>query len=124
MPFPVAVPSARAFAPGDWPVKQYRALSGSEIRIRYGNLRTEASLDLTFENIADAVAAGFLTHYNETQGTFSTFALPAAVFQGWTQASSLLNNPTGTAWRYAEPPQLTSVYVGRSTVQVKLVAVL
>jgi hypothetical protein len=124
MPFPTAVPSARSFAPGDWPVKQYKALSGKEIRIRYGNLRTEASLDLTFENITDAVAAGFLSHYNETQGTFGTFSLPSAVFQGWAQATSLLNNPAGTAWRYAEPPQVASVYPGRSTVQVKLVAVL
>jgi hypothetical protein len=124
MPFPSLVPSARAFAPGDWPVKQYKALSGAEVRIRYGNLRTEATLDLTFENITDTAAAGFLSHYDETQGTFTTFNLPAQVFQGWGASSSLLNNPSGTAWRYAEAPQITSVYPGRSTASVKLIAVL
>lgn len=123
MPFPSLVPSARAFAPGDWPIKQYKALSGAEIRIRYGNLRTEATLDLTFENITDTDAAGFLTHYNETEGTFYTFTLPANVFQGWSASSSLINNPSGAAWRYDGPPQVTSVYRGRSTVQVKLIAV-
>ncbi|NBS67480.1 hypothetical protein EBT31_01010 [bacterium] len=123
MPFPNLTPSARSFTPGDWPVKQYKALSGAEVRIRYGNLRTESTLDLTFENITDANAAAFLNHYNETQGTFYTFGLAGAVFNGWSAGTAALNAPSGAAWRYAEPPQVTSVYPGRSTVQVKLIAV-
>ena len=123
MPFPDLTPSARNFAPGDFPIKQYKALSGAEIRIRYGNLRTEATMDLTFENIRDTDAAGFMSHYNETQGTFLTFGLPGSVFSGWGASSSLINAPSGAAWRYDGPPQITSVYPGRSTVQVKLIAV-
>jgi hypothetical protein len=124
MPFPNLTPSARNFAPGDFPIKQYKALSGAEIRIRYGNLRTEATLDLTFENILDTDAAGFMSHYDETQGTFLTFELPGSVFSGWGASASLINAPSGAAWRYDGPPQITSVYPGRSTVQVKLIAVL
>lgn len=124
MPFPNLTPSARSFTPGDWPIKQYKALSGAEIRIRYGNTRTESTLDLTFENITDQNAAAFLAHYNETQGTFYTFALAGAVFNGWDGGTSALNAPTGAAWRYAEPPQVINVYPGRSTVQVKLIAVI
>lgn len=123
MPFPNLTPSARAFSPGDWPVKRYNALSGAEVRIRYGNLRTEATLDMTFENITDANANLFLTHYQETQGTFLTFALAGAVFNGWGSSTSAINAPTGAAWRYDGPPQITNVYPGRSTVQVKLIAV-
>jgi len=123
MPFPNLTPSARSFTPGDWPIKRYKALSGAEIRILYGNLQTEATLDLTFENITDANASSFLTHYNETQGTFYTFGLTGAVFDGWSGSTSALNAPSGAAWRYAEPPQITNVHRGRSTVQVKLIAV-
>jgi len=123
MSFPNLVPSARSFTPGDFPIKQYKALSGAEIRIRYGNLRTEATLDLTYENITDASAAAFLSHYSSTQGTFLTFGIAGGVFKGWNASSGLLNAPSGAAWRYDGPPQVTSVYPGRSTVQVKLIAV-
>lgn len=123
MSFPNLVPSARSFTPGDFPIKQYKALSGAEVRIRYGNLRTEATLDLTYENITDANAAAFLSHYSSTQGTFLTFGLAGGVFSGWNASSGLLNAPSGAAWRYDGPPQVTSVYPGRSTVQVKLIAV-
>lgn len=123
MAFPALVPSARSFTPGDFPTKQYKALSGAEIRIRYGDLRTDATMDLTFENISDSNAALFMSHYADRQGTFLTFALPANIFSGWKAASSLINSPPGSAWRYDGPPQVTSVYPGRSTVQVKLIAV-
>ena len=123
MPFPNLAPSARAFAPGDWPIKYYKALSGAEIRIRYGNLRTEATLDLSYENIPDSDVGAFLTHYNQTQGTFYTFTLPANVFEGWKASTSLINNPPGSAWRYDGPPQVTASFCGRSTLQVKLIAV-
>jgi hypothetical protein len=121
MPFPNISPTARSFTPGDFPIKQYKALSGAEIRIRYGNLRIEASLDLTYENIRDDVAAQFLAHYSETQGTFLTFGIAGNVFAGWDGSS--LNAPSGTQWRYAQPPDIQSVYRGLSTVKVVLVAV-
>ncbi len=124
MSLPSIKPSARNFAPGNFPVREYKALSGKEIRIRYGNVRTEATLDLTYENIPDGQASLFLSHYSSLEGTFKVFSIGSshAAFSGWA-GGGLLNAAAGTAWRYAEPPQIESVYKGISTVRVRLIAV-
>lgn len=122
MPFPNIKPSGRAFMPGDYPVKTFKAQSGKESRILYGSQRSGGELQLTFENITNADANSFITHYDETQGTYATFTLPANIYVGSSQA--YFNAGTGTAWRYAEQPTVTSVYTDRSSVTVRLVAVL
>lgn len=108
--------------PGDYPVKTFKAQSGKESRILYGSQRSGGELQLTFENITNADANSFITHYDETQGTYATFTLPANIYVGSSQA--YFNAGTGTAWRYAEQPTVTSVYTDRSSVTVRLVAVL
>jgi len=124
MAFPSIAPTARTYEAGDWPIKTYSAISGAEIRLRYGNLRTNAKLSLSYDNITDTQAESFLTHYYETTGTFTTFTLPAAAATGWTgTASAFSPGSTGTAYRYAGPPQITSVRPGRSNVQVELIGV-
>ena len=125
MTLPSITPSARNFTPGNFPIKEYKALSGKEIRIRYGNVRTEATLDLTYENITDAEASLFLSHYDSLQGTFTTFSIvnTHVVFNGWAGTAGSLNSKQGTSWRYAEPSQIESVYNGISTVRVMFIAV-
>lgn len=122
MPFPNIKPASRAFTPGDFPSKSYKSQSGVETRILYGSRRTGGELSLSYENVTNANAQSFLTHYGETKGTYGTFSLPAGPYAGTT--GTLLNPGAGNRWRYAEPPQVTSVKNGYSTVQVKLVAVL
>lgn len=122
MPFPNIKPASRAFSPGDFPMKMYKSQSGVETRILYGSRRTGGELTLSYENINDNIAAQFTTHYDETKGTYATFTLPSNTYAG--TSSSYVNPGTGNAWRYAEPPQITSVKSGVSTVQVKLVAAL
>lgn len=122
MPFPNLKPSGRSFNPGDFPIKTFRSQSGKESRILYGSNRTGAELELTFENITNANANEFVVHYDETRGTFATFGLPANVFAG--SSSANFNSGSGTAWRYAGPPEIASVYNNLSTVTVRLVAVL
>jgi len=124
MAFPSLSPTARAFEPGDWPVRTYEALSGAEVRIRYGNKRTGAKLSLSYDNITDTQAQEFLTHYIDTQGTFIAFNVPAAIRTGWTGASNAFDpGSTGALYRYAQAPQVTAVRPGVSTVQVELVGV-
>ena len=124
MPFPTLAPSSRNYEPGDWPVRTYSALSGAEIRIRYGNKRSGGKLSLSFSNIVDSQAEQFLTHYNETEGTFRTFSLPVAVTIGWQgTATALSPGSSGASYRYAGPPQVTSVRPGVSNVSVELVGV-
>jgi hypothetical protein len=127
MPFPSIKPTARDFTPGDWPVKTFNAQSGAEVRILYGDTRTRMEFVLGYDNISDAEAEQFLAHYDETKGTYLTFFVPPTVRAGWTGTSpplSLGGTATGNEFRYAEPPQVTAVRPGRSSVRVRLVGVL
>lgn len=120
MAFPSLVPTSRDFAPGDWPIKKFNSQSGSEIRILYGNQRSNAKLSFTYENISDTEAQQFLTDYDAQLGTLRTFNLPASVLVGTTVA---MRAPDGTKWRYDAEPQVRSVRPGISSVTVSLVAV-
>jgi hypothetical protein len=120
MAFPILAPTARDFSPGDWPVKRFESQSGAEIRILYGSQRVGATLSLSYDNITDTEAQQFLTDYTTQLGTFRTFRLPAAVRTG---TSVDMDAPPQTRWRYAQPPGVTSVRPGISSVKVSLVAV-
>jgi len=127
MAFPDYIPSERSFNPGDWPVTRYTSQNGAEIRILRGSNRVNATLDLTFNNVTDTVAAEFLAHYREVKGTFETwyFGTDPKVFQGWEDSDTdeLEAFPWGLAWRYQAAPEISQVKKGRSTVRVQLVAV-
>lgn len=51
MPFPALSPTSRDFKPGDFAVKTYNAQSGAEVRILYGDTRTNMELALSYDNI-------------------------------------------------------------------------
>jgi hypothetical protein len=122
MPFPNLKPTSRAFDAGDYPIKTFQSQSGVETRILYGSRRTGAQLSLSFDNISDTDANAFVTHFDETKGTYSTFSLAGNTTSGWTPGT--INAGTGNNWRYSGPPEISSVRPGRSSVTVKLVAVL
>lgn len=124
MPYPTIAPTSRNFDPGDYPIKSFRAQSGAEVRILYGNQRTSMTLELSYDNISDANANLFLTHFDEALGSYLTFTIPANVRAGWTGSSSAINVTGSNAWRYAEAPQITAIRPGISSVRVKLIGVL
>lgn len=130
MPFPNIKPTTRSFTMGDYPSKTYRSLSGTIFKRAFGNKQTGYTLDLTFRNIGDTserrslsgTAKQIIDHYNDVDGTFSSFTLPARVFEGMdNDFRDLIRNPSNVKWRYAEPPQVQSVKSGVSTVAVSLV---
>ena len=115
---------------GDYPSKTYRSLSGTIFKRAFGNKQTGYTLDLTFKNVGDAAElrthAGFakqiIDHYNDVDGTFSSFTLPARVFEGMdNDFRDLIRSPSNINWRYAEPPKVQSVKANMSTVTVKLI---
>lgn len=123
MPFPVLRPTSRDFNPGDFAVKTYNAQSGAEVRILYGDTRTKMEMALSYDNISDAQAEQFLTHYNETKGTFSTFTISNTTKAGWSGNAGAIDTGSINRFRYADPPQVTAVRPGRSSVRVNLVGV-
>ena len=122
MAYPTLSPSGRNYTPGDWAQKKYKAMSGAEVRIRYGDQRTEARLTLQYRNITDANAALFLADYNENYGTFKAFTLPVEVLAGWS-GSNYVPNTGAMKYRYNSPPQLQAVRPGITNVSVELVGV-
>jgi len=124
MAFPTLQPTGRDFDPGTYPVKTFRAQSGAETRILYGNQRTGMTLGLSYDNILDTEADDFLAHFDEVQGTFQTFTVPSDVRSGWSGTDSAIDVPSPNAWRYESAPVITSVRPGVSSVKVKLVGVL
>lgn len=124
MAFPSLTPTSRNFNPGDYPIRQFRSQSGAEVRILYGDSRTGMTLELSYDNISDANAEAFLTHYNDVKGTYNTFTIPTAVKTGWTGTASAIDVSGVNAWRYSEAPGITAVRPGRSSVRVQLVGVL
>lgn len=124
MAFPTLKPTGREFNPGDWPIKRYNSQSGAEIRILYGNRRTNATLSLNYDNITDANAELFVTDYAAQIGTLRTFTLPSEVRSGWTGAAGTIDAPPTARWRYDSAPVIQAVRPGRSSVTVSLVAVI
>lgn len=124
MPYPTHKPSSRSFDAGDYSYKTFKAQSGKEVRILYGDKRTGMTLELGYENIKDTAADDFIAHYDEVKGGFASFTLPAAFRSGWTGTATAIDVPSGNQWRYAEPPAITSVHPGISSVRVRLVGVL
>jgi len=121
------VPTGRIYKAGDYSHGTYRAMSGAEVRILFGNKRLASTVQLIYKNIPDRDAEELLDHYNSVKGTFDSFEAGGdTINAGWTGTQGALNTTvmvTDTEWRYAQPPQLQSVYIGLSSVTVDLVAV-
>jgi hypothetical protein len=80
---------------------------GSSLRLSYVGLTEQDMLDI-------------LLHYQDTQGIYLNFALPANTLSGLTAADYTL---TGFSWRYAAPPTILDLPCDRYTVDVELESV-
>lgn len=119
--FPGIKPAERSFRLGQYPVKTYRALSGATVKRAFGNRAYGYELQLSFNNITDAVTSQLIDHYNATSGGFERFTLPAELFVGMSATlASKIQSPTQIKWEYVNPPEVKSVINGRSTVTINL----
>jgi hypothetical protein len=120
--FPRIKPTTRAFKLGTFPVKTYRALSGATVKRAFGSRPSGVELQLGFDNIPDATTEQLLAHYNGSSGGFDRFTLPADLFAGMTTTlRGYIQAPTSIRWEYAGPPEVQSVYTGRSRVSITLI---
>ena len=123
--FPPIKPTGRSYNPGKYPQAEFRALNGATTRMLYGNRRSDAELQLEFQNISDDNAALILRNYERVGPTGDWVSFDAST--GSAGASSSLaaylqeSGGSGLRWRYDGPPDVSSVVPGRSTVQVKFI---
>lgn len=119
--FPSIKPAERSFRPGQYPIKSYRALSGAIVKRAFGNRAYGYELQLSFNNVTDTVTAQFIDHYYSTKGGFERFTLPAELFAGMdANLTSKIQAPTQIKWEYSSPPDVKSVFNGRSSVTITL----
>lgn len=119
--FPGIKPTGRSFKLGAFPTKTYRALSGATFKRSFGNRAFGYELSLDYANISDDATSQLIEHYNLTAGGFTRFTLPDELFAGMsTPLKGHIQAPTLIRWEYVGPPEVTSVYVGRSNVRIQL----
>ena len=119
-------PSTRSYSPGEYPQVEFDAQNGVKTVIRYGKHRTGSSLSLGFDNILDSDAAAILKNYEDINSIWDEVSFTGTnVINGADSTlQSYLIERTELKWRYDGPPEVTSVYPGRSNVQCKFVACL
>lgn len=126
--FPGIRPSGRSYSPGSFPQTEFRAQNGAVSIVRFGGRRVDAELSLDFQNISDSDVALILANYEAVNSRWDSVTFTTS--NGGLGASGPLANyirevgGSGLRWRYAEPPSVTSVFPGRSTVQCKFIGVL
>lgn len=120
--FPAVTPTSRNFKPGIYPQRQYRSLNGAVVKRTFGNSPYGATLDLEFQNIADATAVTLINHYKSQTASNSRFLLSSNVTAG--MSGSLASLASASAdnlrWEYTQPPEVVSVRPGYSTVRISL----
>jgi hypothetical protein len=120
--FPAFLPTARNFQLGEYPVKTYRAMSGAVVRRSFGNRAFNYTLDLEYQNVFEFTVNNILAHYNNQGGSALGFTVPPEVFSGYSGTlQGKVRTPFGIEWLYAEPPSVSSVIAGISSVTVKLI---
>jgi hypothetical protein len=125
--FPDIPPSARQYTPGNFPQTEFRAQNGALTILAYGNRRFDSTLSLEFQNITDDQAVSILDNYeNVNNGDNRVIFRDDNVAVG---ASTGLKRyikevDSNLRWRYAGPPEVTSTYVGRSTVRCEFIGTL
>ena len=119
-------PSTRSYSPGEYPQVEFEAQNGVKTVIRYGKNRSGSSLSLGFDNILDSDAAAILKNYEDINSIWDevTFSGTNVINGADSTLQSYLIERTELKWRYDGPPEVTSVYPGRSNVQCKFVACL
>jgi hypothetical protein len=126
--FPDIRPSSRSYSPGSFPQTEFRAQNGALTVVRLGSRRVDSELSLEFQNITDADAALILTNYEAVNSTWDyvTFTVKnGALGASGTLAKYIREvGGSGLRWRYAEPPSITSILPGRSTVQCKFIGIM
>lgn len=122
--FPAITPTALSFTAPEFPVRANTSLSGVVSRRIFGNRGSRSTLNLSFDNVSDTVAAQFLTAWNTAKGTLNVLTVSSQTFTGAGAdlLSYLSDGGDQLAWHFAEAPQVQRVKPGLSSVTVRLEA--
>ena len=117
--FPDVTPTTRSFTPGVRPETAFSSQNGSTSFVSFGNRMVDCSLELGFNNLDDTYALLILEHYRST-GPEDYVSFDAQHGLGGMLDTLIIEIDTanqGLKFRYANPPQITSVFPGVSSVR-------
>lgn len=131
IPFPDIKPTSRSYTPGAAPKELFRAQNGATTAVQFGKRVVDSTLRLTFDNITDDQAMEIFQNYINVDvdgdGQWDYVEFP---FEAITGAMAGIGNeglrrviaetPGYRKYRYANPPEITNVFPGRSSVVVEL----
>ena len=129
--FPQITPSGRSFDPGRFPQTVFQAQNGATTVMRYSNKRVDARLTLSFQNITNDKVEEILDNYISVNDDWDYVNFPPnhPALNGLDAETGVFNlviptlktfiqrQPGGLRWRYTEPPVVTSVFPGISSVE-------
>jgi hypothetical protein len=118
--FPALKPSSRSFTPGMVPTNSFASLSGKETRVILGDTMHGHTVSLSFSNLQEPAVKQITDHWYGRQGTALDFTLPADVWAGWAEYSSVIT--ANQQWRYTGVPSIQAVSPGIMNLSVELVA--
>ena len=130
-------PTSRSYKPGKYPQSQFQATNGATTVVQYGSQCYNSELTLTYANIRDERAQQLMRLYDNVNKDWNYLIID-------NNPPSLEDNTIGglggimdgnlrdrvgevnrtLKYRFKEPPTLTSVMPGVSTVQMNLVGYL
>jgi hypothetical protein len=122
--FPALRPTRREFTPAEIPVTKGTAANGASSRRLWASVGASAKLKLTFENIEDFEAESIIKAFDAAQGPTTPLAVPPEVVAGVDEllAEAMRTPSPDLEWFFTDPPSVTSVQIGVSTVNVTLEA--
>jgi len=129
--FPNLTPTQRSYTPGTFPANEFQGLNGAVTTIQYGAKPVDSKLQMTFQNITDDEAYLIYDNYIKANGgkdvntgerdfVYLPYPALAGIHNGNLQSVIAEQNASKLRYRYATPPQITSVFPGISTVTVEL----
>ena len=119
--FPALCPSARNYAPGNYPVRRFTSINGAGTTRIYGNKSFDATLSMEFI-VTDDQLEDVLECWNAALGQYDTLLLPNQLFGGISAGVQDEIIPEHLKWRWAEKPRVESLLEGRSRVRTQFVA--
>ena len=97
--FPALEPYGRSFDFGDFAMSEANAFAGGSMRFTHADEALGHGLTLEYLEISDADMTAIRDHYREKQGGYLSFTLPAIIWQGHTDAETIV--PDVGRWKYA-----------------------
>ena len=124
--FPELTPTSRSYTPGRQSETVFQSQNGASVLVQFGGRFVNSQMELIFANINDQDAKAILAHYESVlDDDYVTFSDTRGL--GGMNATLQAGIQTGKEllrYRYSNPPQLTSVYPGVSTVKCSFVGLL